>query len=176
MNLKEMDPQLIEAIRSNDVSSFINLVRENDGILEQKSVCSNTALHYASIFGHADMVSEIIKLCPDMIAAENKDLETPFYEACRQGNVSVLKLLLEANPNAAFKLNSERRSAFFVACSNGHLDVVNLLLPQPGMLDLEEVGLDLTCMHVAASRGHSGRYQNLLCMKFWFCDMSDELI
>ncbi|XP_060670489.1 ankyrin repeat-containing protein At5g02620-like [Ziziphus jujuba] len=150
-----MDSQLMEAIRSNDVSTFINLVRENEGILEQKSVCLNTALHYASMFGHIDIVSEIIKLSPDMIAAENKDMETPFYEACRQGNVNVIKLLLEANPSAAFMLNSERKSAFFVACSHGHLDVVNLLLTQPGLLDLEEAGLDLTCIHVAASRGHS---------------------
>ncbi|KAH7547241.1 hypothetical protein FEM48_Zijuj01G0288800 [Ziziphus jujuba var. spinosa] len=170
----QMDSQLMEAIRSNDVSTFINLVRENEGILEQKSVCLNTALHYASMFGHIDIVSEIIKLSPDMIAAENKDMETPFYEACRQGNVNVIKLLLEANPSAAFMLNSERRSAFFVASSHGHLDVVNLLLTQPGLLDLEEAGLDLTCIHVAASRGHSDVVREILNTNPNFAKKMDE--
>ncbi|XP_048323278.2 ankyrin repeat-containing protein At2g01680 [Ziziphus jujuba] len=169
-----MDSQLMEAIRSNDVSTFINLFRENEGILEQKSVCLNTALHYASMFGHIDIVSEIIKLYPDMIAAENKDMETPFYEACRQGNVNVVKLLLEANPSAAFMLNSERRSAFFVACSHGHLDVVNLLLTQSGLLDLEEAGLDLTCIHIAASRGHSDVVREILNTNPNFTKKMDE--
>ncbi|PON88579.1 Transmembrane protein [Trema orientale] len=147
-----MDPKLLEAISSNDLSTFLGLIRENEGILEQKTACLNTVLHFASMFGHIEIVSEIIRLCPEMIAAENKDSETPVHEACRQGNPNVLKLLLEANPKAAFKLNSDKQSAFFVACSLGHLDAVNLLLKQPGILGSEEVGLDQTCVLVAASR------------------------
>lgn len=97
-----------------------------------------------------------------MVAAENKDSETPVHVGCRQGNVNVLRLLLESNPRAAFKLNSDNQTALFLACSLGHLDAVNLLIKQRGILDLEEVvGLDHTCFHVAASSGHTGRIENL---------------
>ncbi|GLT70857.1 hypothetical protein SLA2020_429110 [Shorea laevis] len=55
----------------------------------------DTALHLASKFGHVEMVSEIVKLCPDMVATQNKMLETPIHEACRRGTAEVLKVLLD---------------------------------------------------------------------------------
>jgi ankyrin repeat protein len=61
----------------------------------------DTALHLASKFGHVEMVSEIVKLCPDMVATQNKMLETPIHEACRRGTAEVLKVLLDrADPTA----------------------------------------------------------------------------
>lgn len=146
-------------ISSNNIPELIDLLHENEGIIEQRTADSfNTVLHLASKLGHVDMVLEIIKLCPEMVAAENKYLETPVHEACHLGNANILKLLLDANPQAASKLNVERKSASFLACSLGHLDAVNLLLNQPGMVSLEDVGLDQTCIHVAASNGHTGIY------------------
>ena len=85
-----------------------------------------------------DLVTEIIKLCPDMVAAENSKLETPFHEACRQGNVKVLPSLLDASPWADCKLNSDNQSTFYMACSHGHLNVVKLLLGKPWVQGLEE--------------------------------------
>ncbi|KAI5337008.1 PREDICTED: ankyrin [Prunus dulcis] len=149
-----MDTRLVEAVKRNDIPTFISLVEKYDGILEQREADTcNTPLHLVSKFGHHSMVSAIVKSRPDMVAAENKDLETPVHEACRIGNAEVLKLLLEANAGAATKLNSEKKSALFLACSYGHVDVVNLLLNEPGMLGLAEDGLE-TCICVALSGGH----------------------
>lgn len=155
-----MDPRILEAISMNDLGKFLELIRENEGNLDHKtSDCLNTVLHFATKFGHIDIVREIIKLRPDMVAAENKDSETPVFEACRRANPDILKLLLEANPKAAFWLNSDKQSPFFVACSFGHLDAVNLLLKQPEILDFEQVGPDRkSCIHEATSRGHTGLY------------------
>ncbi|KAM3699707.1 hypothetical protein ACJW31_05G046300 [Castanea mollissima] len=151
-----MDSRLLEAIRINDTPTLISLFQANEGILEQRTTDSlDTALHLASKLGHVDMVSEIVKLCPDLVAAENKNLETPIHEACRQGKAEVLKLLLEANPMAASKVNSENKSAFFIACSNGHYDVVKLLVNNTGMRGLEENVFDQICIHVAAYKGHT---------------------
>lgn len=150
---------MLEAISSNDVRTFLGLVGENEGILEQKTACLNSVLHLASKFGHIDIVLEITKLCPEMVAAENEELETPVHEACRQGNPNVLRLLLEANPRAVFKLNSYKQSGLFLASSLGHLDALTFLMKQPGILDFEEdVGPDHTFIHVAASRGYTGRF------------------
>jgi ankyrin repeat protein len=154
-----MDARLLEAIRANDTTTMISLFQANEGILEQRTADSmDTALHLASKLGHVDMALEIIKLCPDVAAAENKMQETPIYEACRRGSAKVLKVLLEADPRAACKLNSENKSPLFMACSHGNFDVVNLLLNHPGMLlGLEEThAFDRTCIHAAASRGHMG--------------------
>ena len=152
-----MDPTLLEAVRRNDISTFNSLIQKNGKILEQREADSeNTVLHLASKFGHLDMVSNIVKLCPRMVAAENKDLETPVHEASRLGNAKVLKLLLESNPGVASKPNSANESALFGACRYGQLDVVNLLLDQPGIPVVGKEGFDQTCIHVAASGGHTG--------------------
>ncbi|XP_050382027.1 ankyrin repeat-containing protein ITN1-like [Argentina anserina] len=154
---------LLVAIKRNDIPSFSQLVKKSKGILEQREADTwNTPLHLVSKFGHADMVSEIVALRPDMVAAENKGRETPVHEACRIGNAEILKLLLYANPGAAHKLNTERKSALFLACSCGHVDVVNVLLKEPGMLDLLEDGIDHTCIHAAVSVGHMDVVRELL--------------
>lgn len=152
-----MDQRLFEAIAINDKNKFINLVRENERILEQRTDGSkSTVLHLASRFGHIELVVEILKLCP-MVAEENIKLETPLHDACRRGHTEVLKLLLENDPWAACKLNADNQSAFFMACSHGHVDLVKLLLNQSWLVGLVDDGLDPTCLHVAASRGHTGR-------------------
>ncbi|KAL5576946.1 hypothetical protein UlMin_018645 [Ulmus minor] len=169
-----MDPRLLEAIKSNDLATFLSLVKEDEGFLEQKSTCSNTILHFASRFGRVEMVLEIVKIRPEMVVAENKHLETPVHEATRQGNVMILKLLLEANPSSAFKLNSEKQSAFFLACYLGHLDVVNLLLKHPGILSLEENELDQSCIHVAATQGHADVVREIINMSPFLAERIDE--
>ncbi|KAF3945669.1 hypothetical protein CMV_027976 [Castanea mollissima] len=170
-----MDSRLLEAIRINDTPTLISLFQANEGILEQRTTDSlDTALHLASKLGHVDMVSEIVKLCPDLVAAENKNLETPIHEACRQGKAEVLKLLLEANPMAASKVNSENKSAFFIACSNGHYDVVKLLVNNTGMRGLEENVFDQICIHVAAYKGHTDVVRELLDARPSFALMIDE--
>ncbi|XP_015894585.3 ankyrin repeat-containing protein At5g02620 [Ziziphus jujuba] len=158
-----MDPNLLEAIRGNDIPTFTSLVQKNEKVLDQReAVTKNSVLHIASKFGHTEMVSNIVMLRPDMVSAENKDLETPVHEACRIGNGKVLKLLLESNPGVAKKPNSANKTALFIACRYGHLDAVNLLLDQPGIPVLGKAGFDQTCIHVAASEGHTDIVRALL--------------
>jgi hypothetical protein len=155
-----MDCMISEAIERKDLVTFVGLVRENEGILEQREADTwNTPLHLVSKYGYLEMVSEIVSSCPNMVAAENKNQETPVHEACRTGNPQILKLLLEANPGIVSKLNTkEKISALSLACSYGHLDVVKLLLKEPGKLGLGKEGFDQTCIHMAASGGHLGKY------------------
>ncbi|KAK9266102.1 hypothetical protein L1049_004510 [Liquidambar formosana] len=77
-------------------------IEENKDILEQKTPNTyNTALHLATRFGNVELVKEVVRSRPDMVAAVNGKLETPLHEACCQGNAQVTTLLLEANPSAA---------------------------------------------------------------------------
>ncbi|MED6204831.1 hypothetical protein PIB30_012329 [Stylosanthes scabra] len=159
----DMDPNLFEAIRKNDIAAFSSLLKENEGILNQKTADSySTPLHIASKYGCNEMVSEIISLCPDMVSVENKKHETPIHEACRQENDKVLMLLLDANPNAAYKLYPTCKSPLFIACSHGHLDMVNLLLNLPEMAEKSIEAFDQTCILIAASRGHTDIVRELL--------------
>ena len=92
-----------------------------------------------------------------MVGADNRKLETPLHGACCQGNVKVLELLLDINSWAACKLNSDNQIVLFTACNHGNLDAVKLLLRKAWLQGLEEDDLVQNCLHVAVSRGHTGR-------------------
>ncbi|KAK9280858.1 hypothetical protein L1049_003749 [Liquidambar formosana] len=169
-----MSSRLFQAIFRNDTHAFTSLVQENQNILKQKTA-GTTALHLASRFGYVEMVREIVKYRPDMVAAFNGELETPLHEACSQGNLQVLIVLLEADPLAACNLNYKSQSALFKACSNGHLDLVKLLLLKtPRLLDLEDNGIDQTSLHVASSRGHTDVVRELLNVRPDFATRTDK--
>ncbi|KAF3953500.1 hypothetical protein CMV_021066 [Castanea mollissima] len=139
-----MDQRLLEAIRKNDRQAFMSLVNENEEIIQQRTANTfHAPLHLASRFGHIELVTEIIKLCPDMVAADNSKLETPLHEA-------------------SCKLNSDNQSGYFMACNHGDLDVVKLLLSKPWLQGLEEDDLVQNCLHVAVSRGHTGIVRKIL--------------
>ncbi|PQQ17445.1 ankyrin repeat-containing protein [Prunus yedoensis var. nudiflora] len=158
-----MHRKLFEAIAGNDKQTFINLVQDNEGFLSQKSgEAKNTVLHLAARFGHVELVSEIIKISPDLVAVVNNRQETPLHEACRQGKADVVMLLLlEANHLVACMLDSENQSPFFIACSYGHGDVVKLLINQPWVLAFEEDGVS-SPLHVSVSQGHVDVVETLL--------------
>ncbi|XP_027929673.1 ankyrin repeat-containing protein At5g02620-like [Vigna unguiculata] len=158
-----MDPMFYLAVRTNDITTFSSLVKENEEILQQRTADSfSTPLHLASRYGCTKIVSDIVRLCPDMVSAEDKNMETPVHEACRQDNVVVLKLLLDANSSAVCKLNLDGKNACFLACSHGHLDMVKLLLNLSEKVEPVAAGFDQSCIHIAASRGHTDVVRELL--------------
>lgn len=105
-----------------------------------------------------------------MVAAENAELETPLHEACREGHLQIVKLLLEADPWVAYKVNSRGESAFFAACGRGQIDVVkHLMVGFQGLLMLD-VDLEITSLHVAASSGNVGMFFLVLFQGFGMCE------
>ncbi|KAJ8755881.1 hypothetical protein K2173_024426 [Erythroxylum novogranatense] len=160
-----MHPSLFEAIMENDVTRFLNLVQQNQGMLEQRTTAtSDTVLHLAIRFGHMELVRAIVKLCPKMVSAENKKMDTPCHEACRRGNAEVLFRLLDVDPQSSCKLNLDEQSLLSVACSYGYLDLAKLLLTLPELVKLEEDGLDQSCLHLAALQGYPDIVKELLPM------------
>ncbi|GKA76614.1 ankyrin repeat family protein, partial [Tanacetum coccineum] len=106
------------------------------------------------------IVSIILLLRPEMVDAENDNLETPLHEACRMGHEKVVRLLMEKNQWVASKLNYENQSALFLACSYGHLNIVNFLLDH--MSWLLNIIDDAACLHIAASKGRPDIAEKLL--------------
>ncbi|XP_077218577.1 uncharacterized protein LOC143852839 [Tasmannia lanceolata] len=155
-----MDRRVYAATLRGDVPTFLSLVRENPDVLEQ--VSSNTVLHIASRCGHFELVSEIIRLTPKMLSAENEKMETPLHEASREGHVQVVVLLLETDPWIAYKLNRKNESALFAASAHGHLEVVkHLLIKFPMLLKSEEDDAS-TSLHVAAAGGYTDIVREIL--------------
>ncbi|KAJ8755980.1 hypothetical protein K2173_024525 [Erythroxylum novogranatense] len=142
-----MNPSLFEAIMDNEITRFLNFVQQNQGMLKQKTTAtSDTVLHLAIRFGHMELVREIVKLCPKMVSAENKNMDTPCHEACRRGNGEVLLRLLDVDPQSSWKLNLDEQSLLSMACSCGYLDQ--------------------SCLHLAALQGYTVKYNQISAFLF----------
>ncbi|KAK2661237.1 hypothetical protein Ddye_007770 [Dipteronia dyeriana] len=169
----KMDRRVFETILRGDVLSFLALVREDGGIINQTVPgSSNTILHLTARFGHVGLAAEILKLWPDMVAAENEKMETPLHEACREGRLEIVKLLVETDPWVVYKVNRDNESVLFVACERGKLDVVKQLLNYPWLLMLEMDGIT-TSLHVAALAGNTEIVKELIAARQEFAWKKD---
>ncbi|KAG1335052.1 ankyrin repeat-containing protein [Cocos nucifera] len=149
-----MDRKLYQASLTGDAPALLELAREDKRVLEQRIIPSlNTPLHLASRLGHIGLVSELIRLRPELVMSENAKLETPLHDASREGHLEVCNALVDADTTVAYRLDCDHRSALFVACSRGHLPVAKFLLDVPWLLASEEDGSS-TSLHVAATDGH----------------------
>lgn len=156
-----MDRRLQETILKGDTPTFLSLIQEDENIINQTVPGPlSTILHLAARFGHLELAKEIVKLRPEMVAAANKQMETPLHEACKEGRMEMVKFLVEIDPWVIYKVNQDNESALFVACERGGFDVVSYLLNFQRLLMLEVDGFT-TSLHVAASGGHTGNAATL---------------
>ncbi|MFS7906198.1 putative ankyrin repeat-containing domain-containing protein [Helianthus anomalus] len=148
-----MDWMVMQAIVKGNTNALRDIVKQDEQVLERR-IGNTTVLHLASKTGNTEMVSLVLELRPEMVAAENSYLETPIHEACRMGHEKVVRLLMENNEWVASKLNRENQSALYLACSYGHLNIVDFLVNRTTWL-LDIVG-EVDCLHVCASKGRTG--------------------
>nr|GEV57641.1 ribonuclease H-like domain-containing protein [Tanacetum cinerariifolium] len=81
---------LPDAIVENNTVAFRNMDEQDKQMIERK-LGNTTALHLASRIGNAEIGSIILLLRPEMVDAENDNLETPLHEACRMGHEKVVR-------------------------------------------------------------------------------------
>ncbi|KAK1434128.1 hypothetical protein QVD17_11046 [Tagetes erecta] len=148
-----------KAIIESNMDAFKDIIKQDEQVLERR-FGNATVLHLASKIGNVEMVSVILEVRPELVAAENNNSETPIHEACRVGHENVVRLLMEKNQWVASKVNRDNQSALFLACSYGHLDVVNFLLNHTSwLLDVVD---EAACLHVAALKGRTEIAKKLL--------------
>ncbi|XVF48562.1 hypothetical protein PTKIN_Ptkin03bG0200400 [Pterospermum kingtungense] len=145
-----MDRCLHETVLKGDVPSFLDLIQKDEHIIEQTASGSlNTVLHLAARFGHVELASEIIKLRPDMVAAENEKMETPLHEASREGRVEIVRLLVGTDPWVVYKVNKEEKSSLFVACESG-----KEILKARREFSWKKDMFGCTPLHLSCGKGH----------------------
>ncbi|KAJ9559209.1 hypothetical protein OSB04_013823 [Centaurea solstitialis] len=150
-----MNRLVYESVLKGDLAAFLSLVRENETLIGDRALESqNTVLHLAARFGHLELAAEILRRCPEMVLAENVELETPLHEACREGHVEVMEALIAADEGVVGKVNCRGESVFFVACERGRVEVVKHLIGFQWLL-MHEVDAFFCSIHVAAAGGHT---------------------
>ncbi|MCH6257954.1 ankyrin repeat domain-containing protein [Puniceicoccaceae bacterium K14] len=97
--------------------------------LRSKDVFGNTALHFAALNGHVNIVTELL----DRKAKRNRENnwgEIPLALAARNGRSDVAQLLYSEKA-AIGSLAKNNSSCLSKAVGNGHFEVVKILAPKP---------------------------------------------
>ncbi|MBN9288274.1 MAG: hypothetical protein BGO43_09480 [Gammaproteobacteria bacterium 39-13] len=133
-NQKKYDPNLKNSIGQTALMAAILAKQEKAALFLlpiTTAMCPDSLeqslLHHAANQGLTEVVKEIILLYPLMVHSQSIVGQTPLFTAAREGQTSIVKLLLEngSNPNTT---NDYGLGPVGVAFIQGHADTIRTLI------------------------------------------------
>nr|GMD73510.1 ankyrin repeat-containing protein At5g02620 [Ipomoea batatas] len=157
---KREDTALHYAARAGNIASMKEIF-ENSGeeelaeVLVKQNFAGETALYVAAEYGYVDLVGEMIKYY-DLVAAgiKAKNGFDALHIAAKQGDLDVVKVLMEAHPELSMTVDVSNTTALHTAATQGHIEVVNYLLERESSLAAIAKSNGKTALHSAARNGH----------------------
>ncbi|XP_047084281.1 ankyrin repeat-containing protein At5g02620-like [Lolium rigidum] len=124
-------------------------------LLSKQNQAGETPLFVAAEYGYVELVSEMVKY-HDVATAGIKARSgyDALHIAAKQGDVEVVKELLQALPELSMTVDASNTTALNTAATQGHMEVVRLLLEVDGSLALIARSNGKTAVHSAARNGH----------------------
>ena len=86
----------------------------------------HTALHFASLNGHIDIVIYLIHTLGLDVNCTDNDMGTPLHCACQRGHRHIVDYLLQSNGSINI-LTSSKVSILHSACDGGNISIIELL-------------------------------------------------
>ncbi|WWC73402.1 uncharacterized protein I206_107369 [Kwoniella pini CBS 10737] len=131
---------------------LIKLCAENNrALLEKADAYDRRPIHYASMHGHAEVVSFLLSQGVDP-STTDKDGYTPLMHAITQGHLEVVRIFVQDKLTLEPTAISNDLIPLSLACQFGHLEVARLLLQCGAKVIPNSEGL--YPQHFAAKAGH----------------------
>ncbi|KAJ0084567.1 hypothetical protein Patl1_30837 [Pistacia atlantica] len=157
---KRDDTNLHSAARAGNLAAITEIITntreaELKELLAKENSSGETALYVAADYGYVDVVRELIKYY-DLADAGTRARNgfDAFHIAAKQGDLEILKVLLEAHPELAMTADLSNTTALHTAAMQGHIEVVNFLLDAGSSLATIARSNGKTALHSAARNGH----------------------
>ncbi|KAI3523041.1 hypothetical protein L1887_01096 [Cichorium endivia] len=157
---KRDDTSLHIAIRAGDTDSAMEILRNTDEeklkeLLSKINQSGETPLYVAAEYGCVDLVREMMKYYdPEAAGIKAKNGFDAFHIATKQGDLEVLKVLMEAQPELSMTFDQTNTTALHTASEQGHIEVVKFLLEKnSSMATIAKSNLK-TALHSCARKGH----------------------
>ncbi|KAF7143277.1 hypothetical protein RHSIM_Rhsim05G0185700 [Rhododendron simsii] len=124
-------------------------------LLSKQNQSGETALYVAAEYGYVHFVKETVKYY-DLASAgiKAKNGFDAFHIAAKQGDLEILKILMEALPGLAMTFDQSNTTALHSAASQGHIEVVDFLLENRSNLAPVMRNNGKTALHSSARNGH----------------------
>ncbi|KAK7312514.1 hypothetical protein VNO77_36423 [Canavalia gladiata] len=124
-------------------------------LLAKQNHAGETSLYVAAEYGYVDMVREMIQyydLADAGIKARNGF--DALHIAAKQGDLDVLKILMEVHPELSMTVDPSNTTALHTAATQGHTEIVKFLLEAGSGLATIARSNGKTPLHSAARNGH----------------------
>ncbi|PWA80880.1 Ankyrin repeat-containing protein [Artemisia annua] len=157
---KRDDTSLHIAIRAGDIISAMEILsslneQELKELLSKMNQSGETPLYVAVEYGHVDLVREMMKYYDSETAAiKAKNGFDAFHIAAKQGDLEVLKVLMEAQSELSMTCDQANTTALHTAAEQGHIEVVKFLLEKNSSTATIAKSNLKTALHSCARKGH----------------------
>ncbi|KAK4492028.1 hypothetical protein RD792_002818 [Penstemon davidsonii] len=158
---KRDDTAFHSAARAGNIIAIKEII--NDGgegeelraILSNQNSAGETGLYVAAEYGYFEVVREMIKHY-DLVDAGIKARNgfDALHIAAKQGDLEVVKVLMEAHPELSMTVDIANTTALHTAATQGHTEVVNYFLESGSSLATIARSNGKTAIHSAARNGH----------------------
>ncbi|XP_022986837.1 ankyrin repeat-containing protein At5g02620-like isoform X1 [Cucurbita maxima] len=157
---KRDDTPLHSAARGGNLTAAMEILTNADEVklkelLAKQNHSGETALYVAAEYGYVDLVREMLKYY-DLADAEIKARNgfDAFHIATKQGDLEILRVLMEAHPELSMTVDISNTTALHTAATQGHIEIVNFLLEAGSGLATIARSNGKTALHSAARNGH----------------------
>ncbi|KAJ1379942.1 PGG domain [Sesbania bispinosa] len=157
---KRDDSRLHSAARAGNLAVLKDTLTSTEEdelheLLARQNQDGETALYVAAEYGYVDVVREMIQyydLADAGIKARNGF--DAFHIAAKQGDIDILKILMEAHPELSMTVDPSNTTALHTAATQGHTEIVKFLLEEGSSLATIARSNGKTALHSAARNGH----------------------
>ncbi|CAM8961513.1 unnamed protein product [Rhodiola kirilowii] len=157
---KRDDTPLHSAARSGNLAVVTEILTSTEEselqeLLSRQNQSGETPLYVAAEYGYILVVQEMIKYY-DIVAAGIKARNgfDAFHIAAKQGDLDVLRVLVEALPDLTMTVDALNTTALHTAAMQGHTEVVSFLMESGSGLATISKSNGKTALHSAARNGH----------------------
>ncbi|KAL7169985.1 hypothetical protein ACSBR2_034939 [Camellia fascicularis] len=157
---KRGDKTLHSAARAGNLEVVLELLTINGDeelkeLLSEQNQSGETALYVAAEYGYVDLVKEMMKYY-DIASAgiKAKNGYDAFHIAAKQGDLEILKVLMEAHHDLSMTFDQSNTTALHSAAAQGHIEAVNFLLEKNSSLATITRSNGKTALHSSARNGH----------------------
>jgi ankyrin repeat protein len=131
-------------------------------------------IHLGIAFNQKNVIDAWIKDRIDDSEVTTNTGKTPFWQACQNGHLELVKKLMATGNIDVDKADNDGTTPFWTACENGHLELVKKLMAT-GNIDVDKADNDgTTPFWIACQNGHSEVVKELIATEKVDVDRSDN--
>ncbi|CAH8500013.1 unnamed protein product [Dicrocoelium dendriticum] len=139
---------------------ILQLLIEHGAAIDAKDDRGRTTLHYAAEYGHLQIATCLLSICPQLLNSLDDASNTAAHYASKHGHSSLLHLLLNSGAMAGSQ-NNRCHTPLHYAAAAGHLDCAELLLKHNASVNPLEKST-VGPLHLSCRNGHVAMVELLL--------------